>query len=296
MSARPKFPRALAALSGALLAVVAAAPAASAATVQDTPSRYCSGTIEHTRIDTDVVVPSGATCTLDHALVLGLSVLSGASVTVRSSEVQGFTFVAGGTLMADAATFGSIDLSDAEVLVVERATVRGSVGGSVRVFELNRTLVTGDVSVVPGDTAVGNDASVRLGATTVDGDITTDGFQFQATTLTVGADVHVTNATLPSHHVLAVELCGVDVAGELRVEASHWIVSMGAHPYGDWIACDPAAHPSTVGALTFVDNPHSIAVAGTTVAGDLVCTGNTGPRGVQTAAVVVGGARVGQCA
>jgi len=218
MSVRPKFSRALGALSGVLLAVVAAAPAAGAATVRDTPSLECSGTIEHARIDTDVVVLPGRTCTLDHVLVLGLAVLEGASVTLRSSEVQGFTFVSGGTLAADAATFGSIDLRDAEVVIVDRARVRGSVGGSVRTLELDHTFVTGDVDVVPGDTAVGNDASVRLAATAVDGDIATDGFQLQATSLTAGADVRVSNATLPSHHALAVELCGVTVVPATAIE------------------------------------------------------------------------------
>lgn len=296
MSAVPMLSRALGALSGILLAVVAAAPAATAVTVQDTTT--CTGVLEHTRIDGTLVVEPGDTCTLHHVVVKrgDLVVLGGASVTLRSSEVQGATVVDGGTLVADAATFRNVRLLDAEVVTVGRATVRGSVGGTVRTFELDRVLVTGDIAVLPGDTAVGNEATVRLWSTTVNGSIATDGFQFQTTDLTVGADVQVTNATLPSHHVLAVEVCGVDVAGELRVEQSHWIVSMGAHPYGDPIACDPAAHPSTVGALAFLDNPHSIAVAGTTVAGDLVCTGNTGPRGVQTAGVVVGGARVGQCA
>lgn len=295
MSAVPMLSRALGALSCVLLAVVAAAPAAMAVTLQDDTT--CSGVLAHTRIDGSLVVEAGETCTLHHVVVKAdLVVLGGASVTFTSSEVQGWTVITGGTLVADAATFRNVHVEDAEAVTIQRATLRGSVGGSVRSLELDRVLATGDVAVLPGDTAVGNEATVRLWNTTVNGSITTDGFQFQTTGLTVGADVQVTNATLPSHHVLAVEVCGVDVAGELRVEQSHWIVSMGAHPYGDPIACDPATHPSTVGALTFLDNPHSIAVAGTTVAGDLVCTGNTGPRGVQTATVVVGGARVGQCA
>ncbi|WP_258725664.1 hypothetical protein [Cellulomonas sp. NS3] len=290
MSAAANFVRVLGVLVAALLSVAAVAPPATA----DDLWTKCSGTLRDVHL-AYVYVVSGEACTLDHVFASTLSVGSGASATLRSSEVYSRTSV-NGELFADATTFGTIDLNHAALVRIDRATVRGSIHAAVGTFALDGVTIGGDLHVRAGDTVLETGLALQLDDVRVRGSITSDGLQVTASDLTVAGDVLVADAVLPPRQTLGVSLCGVDVAGELRVARSHWIVSVGAHPYGDPILCDPARSPSTVGALTFADNPHSIAVAGTTVAGDLVCRGNTGPRGVQTATVQVGGARVGQCA
>lgn len=49
------------------------------------------------------------------------------------------------------------------------------------------------------------------------------------------------------------------------------------------------------GSLRLIDNPHTIFVRYTTIDGDLVCTGNTGPRGINVADTTVAGSRTDKC-
>jgi hypothetical protein len=288
--------RAVVALSLALAAAVVAAPAATAYA-----STTCTGTLSHVTVVGDLIVPGEAVCTIDHVLVTGSLLLVGdaASARVTSSEVRGTVSVGRwASLSADAVTFGDVSVFNTEHLDVSRATVRGDVRGSTRTLRLDRVLVADDLVVREGDSGFGNLAVVSLEQTTVRGKVDSDGLAFYGSGLTVGEFVRILYANLPGQlERLAGSLCGLDVGGDVRIEESGWIFAVGAHPYGDPVGCDPAATPSTVGSLTLVDNRHSIAVAAVTVAGDLVCTGNTGPRGVAVADdVVVGGRRLGQCA
>lgn len=287
--------RALAALAAAVLTVLATSTTASAAPTD--PTTACVGAPSDVRV-ASLDVPPGSRCELDHVYVRGgARVGSRAVLSVRSSEVGGRTVVAGGALQASSATFHDLELDDAEMAYLSRATVRGSVAGAVGTLSLTGVTVTGDLDARGGTRAPETGQVLDVEGATVQGSLTSDGLEVSVDDLTVGGDALVTDAGPAPRSSLAVDVCGARVRGELRVERSTSVVSMGgARPDGSRVRCDPVSGRSAVGSLTFLDNAGSIAVAGTVVSRDLVCSGNTGPRGVQTAAVVVIGERVGQCA
>lgn len=284
--------RSLAALTVAALAVLAGPPAAQAATTT------CTGTIEHTRVEGDLVVPAEASCRLENVAVTGRLVLADGAAGARlvRSEVKGATVVGGVTTLAgDRATFHDVVLEDAWAVTFLDVTVRGDLSGTVEFVALTRAHVLGDVGVTQGASGSGTYGIAGFWDTDVDGAVRASELKFVARGLATGGDLLISDATLGAgDNSVAVSICGFDAGGAVRIERSHWVVAVNVHPYGDSFGCvDPGGQAAS---FTIADNPHSVAAGGFTVLGDLVCTNNTGPLGVQTAGVVVLGNRVGQCA
>lgn len=287
--------RALAVLTGAVLAVLAASSTTSAAPID--PTTTCVGTLSDVHV-AYLNVPPGNRCELDKVYVRGgVWVGSGAVLSMSRSEVGGRTLVEDGALQATSATFHELVLDNAEMAYLTRATVRGSVSAAIGTFSLTSVTVTGDLDAWGGTRAPETGQVLGIEGATVQGSLTSDGLEFSARDLTVGGDALVTDSgTAPRSSGFSVDVCDTTVQGELRVERSRAPVNVGPFRYTGGTRCDPVLGRNAVGALTFVDNAEWIAAAGTVVAGDLVCLGNTGAEGVRTAAVVVIGERVGQCA
>ncbi|WP_135229757.1 hypothetical protein [Deinococcus fonticola] len=103
------------------------------AQARSTVTLTCKGTLTSRNIAANILVPAGATCLLNDVMITGnVQVQSGASLTVRNANVQGF--------VSGRAGFRHLDVQGSIV----QGEVRAEEGGS---FNLNDSQVTGHVRV-----------------------------------------------------------------------------------------------------------------------------------------------------
>ena len=272
--------RAAAAALAAVCLVVPGGPAAA-----ETPTVRCSEIGDSTwrtrvawqRIDADLLV-DGRFCTLDHVGVYGdVTVSAGAFLTTEHSTVHGDVRTAGYVNLTSSSVDGDLVLDTAGELALYSSTVRGSLTGSASSATVWWSTVVRDVDLTLGAffglsrSHVGGAATLRPGsfsvdASTVVGDLTSTG----------GAG--------------GGRLCRSTVHGDLRLSGSHddlELASSWQEPC--WTTVD--------GSAFLTDNTADVLLGHLYVRGDLVCTGNTGPRGVvRVGTASVEGARSGQCA
>lgn len=116
---------------------------------------------------------------------------------------------------------------------------------------------------------------------------------------------------LTSSGAAQVHVCGTTIASDATFMRGHEVIGIGhVDPTFSWVCDTTGPEPSpwysrsldrrfavqVGGDLLIANNPHSVVVERTSVAGDLECMANTGPRGVVAVDVQVGGVRIGQCA
>lgn len=311
-----KLPAATAAAAvGLALATVAGAPASA----QDVEPARCTSRLPDDYVGGDVVVPDGRRCRLDEVAVdgdlhvgqrarldLDRSALRGAltidawgDVYVYRSLVQGDVRVGPRAHFqpARSAVWGGLILDGAGHVSTGRVTIHRSVRGhAVGVVNFSDSTVKGNINI-DFDTVADpvHPPALDLRGADVGGWVNTH-----------GGGVHVAESRLArgltASAALRVDLCSSSVTEDVTVRWAHGRTHIG-HQAGSPIwPCDPSSgvEPTSTlgGSLVLVDNPHSIRVRGVVVAGDLVCSGNTGPLGVDTVheSVVVHGVRSGQCA
>lgn len=210
-----------------------------------------------------------------------------------------------------------------EYLNLTRSTIRGDLRVVAAFARIEASTVLGGVSVDAPDGGVdvwyssvrrsirGSAAHVYVRDSDVDGAVnvatSAEVAVYEGSTVGGWVNVHggrlyLVEATLErgltSFGLSDAVMCGVRVGGDVTVRRAHAAFELGR--WGAFTPCDtlnPDARTSIGGSLTIEDNPHSVLLATLTVAGDLVCTGNTGPRGLTVLpSVEVAGARLGQCA
>lgn len=260
-----------------------AAPGAAAA-----DQHLCSdlgGRVEHRRVEGDLV--ADVSCYVGESLVTGdVLAPTGQYVGVRYSSVKGDVRSTGEVRVEQSTVMGGVVLeSPASVLNVWQATVRRSVRGDAFSVVVSESTVEGAVNVATTDLT-----SVYLSS--VGGWVTTHGGFLQVWGSQLGRG-------LTSNGSGGVAVCASAVAADVAITRSHGTVELGFSADGRNERCSDRADQRNefLGSLVLTDNPHSIRVGGGSVAGDLVCSGSTGPRGVAVAPdLVVGGARSGDCA
>lgn len=319
---RPARRAALAVVSTVLLAAASVAPAAALpGTVADGTSVLCSTLGSDLRDQTvtgDLVVDGH--CNVILSTVLGsVHVLAEGSLLAERSSLRGALDVAGeagvvrsavrgattvsptgdlhvvsGTLKQDltiagAATLGRSSVHGQVVLVddvarviVNDSTVRRSIRGSGYRVELEGSTVEGAVNVATW-------SDVQILGSTVGGWV-----NLHSDSVALGDSALARGLTTAGATWLG--MCSTTIAADMTVTGIHRRVELESP--ADLCTRWPGAPPSTIGgSLVLRDNPHTITLRALTVAGDLACTGNTGPGGITVAAdVTVAGARTGQCA
>lgn len=213
-------------------------------------------------VEGDVLVRHDGRVLLDVSTVLG-SVRSEGPVSIVHGSV-----VEGDVVLDDAHTWTGLDVRDSRV--------DGSVTGRTGYARLFRSTVAGSYDV---DTV----SRAQLARTTVGGPVLTRGGRLLVHDTTVGGGL----SSSGSGEVL---VCRTVVTGDLTVTDVRGYVRLG-------VEADERCRTTVGGDVVLVDNPHSLDLGDLAVAGDLVCTGNTGPRGITfTPLTTVAGARTGQCA
>jgi hypothetical protein len=253
------------------------------------PQTHCTAEapqIAGQRIEGDLVVH--ADCEVERVLVTGDLVVVEPSATVwlRRSTVEGDVRTAGLVSTGSVTVYGGVRLEGSSArFYAYDTTVRRSVRGWGESVSVWRTRVDGAVNV----TTTG-EVALRTGSS-VGGWVNTHGSPVIVLTSSVDRGLTATGADL-------VVMCDARVAGDVTITGLHGPAELGGPT--TWSLNCPSGRTSDPvdigGSLTLVDNPHSILVREVSVGGDLVCTGNTGPRGLHVLDVQVSGARVGQCA
>lgn len=271
-----------AAVLGSVLAcvVVPVAPAAA-----QTPTVRCSdiddGTwrarVAYRQVDADLLV-DGRTCRLFHVGVYGdVLVPAGSSLFLEHATVHGTVTSAGSTSLYKSSVDGDVALATREELALYFSTVRGSVTGEASSVTLWRSTIAHTVDLTLGFyfglsySHVGGSATLRPG-------------QFHVEGSTVVGDLTSTGAADGGR------MCRSTVHGDLRLTGSADDLNLAA----SWQEpCRTTVH----GSAHLTDNTGDVLLGRLHVRGDLVCTGNTGPRGVVPVGTAsVEGTRSGQCA
>ncbi|QGQ19177.1 hypothetical protein GC089_07960 [Cellulomonas sp. JZ18] len=239
----------------------------------------------------DLLVPAGEACVLWRVSVEGTATVEdGGRLSLGAGGVEGDvtagpaasvlltdgTTVYGGIAgrgaevrVDDSVVVGDVTLAERGGLVVHDSSFSGSLTGEVREWALAGSVVAGDVDLrswVSGD----------LGTSYVAGSVTMRrGLQHVVQSAVQG---HLTSDLAEQ-----VRMCTSEVGGNLKVKNSRTdVVHVGAS-VGPLDACyDDGDNPLDVtvgGSAWFMDNRHSVLLGTLTVAGDLGCWGNTGPRG-----------------
>jgi hypothetical protein len=278
------------------------APAPAAAVADPPPEPVLCSTLER---GTGGVVPGDVVADVDclfiAATVLGdITVLPGGGIDLRESTVHGSVRSSGG---------GSLWIFDTQVdgdvsavrTSGEAALWNTVVGGSLRIESafswIGRTTVAGDVdllarqwgdvtlfeSVIGGTVTASAPEKVQVRDNHVGGSLVTGMGRL------ISHDNRV-DGSLTSTSASDVLVCRTTVGGDLTVtDVQGWSRVGQELPY--------RCRTTVGGSVHVVDNPHSVVLGDLVVAGDLVCTGNTGPRlVVRGPSLTVAGARTGQCA
>lgn len=283
----------VAALTAALVALTAPFSPAAAESVDAEEPTVCSDErIVGTGFPGDLVVPDGAWCEVWHVAVTGDAVVGeGAELMVGRSAVKGDLRLApdASTGLWWATLWGGIQADDAETVNLAWSTVHRSIRGDSRNVTLGSSTVRGAVNMAtPMGLYPYPVQTVLVSDSTVGGWVNLH-----------GGPVRIENATLERGLTASgsgLLMCSSSIAADVTVRWSHTWIEIGAM-FGDkGCTRSPATHNMIGGSVYMIDNPHSILLTRTMIAGDLVCTGNTGPRGVNTSDAVVEGERVGQCA
>ncbi|MBB2924274.1 hypothetical protein [Cellulomonas cellasea] len=260
--------------------VVSGGPAAA-----HTPTVRCSdidddtwrARVAYRQVDADLVV-DGRTCRLFHVGVHGdVLVPEGSSLFLENTTVHGDLTSAGSTSLHESSVDGDVVLSTREELALYFSTVRGSVTGTASSVTLWRSTVAQAVDLTLGFyfglsySRVGGSATLRPG-------------QFHVEGSTVVGDLGSTGARDGGR------MCRSTVHGDLRLSGSGDDLNLAA----SWQEpCRTTVH----GSAHLTDNTGDVLLGRLYVRGDLVCTGNTGPRGVVPVGTAsVEGTRSGQCA
>jgi hypothetical protein len=284
-----RIARTLAVCGVALLGVLTSASAGGATTeavtrCADLP--VTDGWAGHREIVGDLVVDAEG-CRLTKVHITGDVLVETGGLSLTRSTIRGDVRLVAASARIQASTvLGGVSVDEPDGGVeVWYSSVRRSIRGSARYVYVRGSDVDGAVNV-----ATTGGVSVYEGST-VGGWVNVH-----------GGRLHLVEATLErgltSFGLSEAVMCGARVGGDVTVRRAHAAFELGR--WGASTPCDtlnPDARTSIGGSLTIEDNPHSVLLATLTVAGDLVCTGNTGPRGLSVLpSVEVAGARIGQCA
>jgi hypothetical protein len=286
MSRRRAFARSLS-IATAVVLVAGALAAPASADTDECPPETAAG--EVTRVEGDLRLPP-RNCTIRDLVVTGaLVVPEGGSLRAVRTVVEGDVQAAGHVVFEQSRVLGGVALAapQREFWLIE-SLVRRSVRGQVRVLSFISGFVGGAVNVSATETIRMWRGSNVTGWVNLRGGAVTE---IRVSSLGRGATLAGMGET---------RFCGSEIAADLTITRSHGVVSLGEQ-IGDVGGCRAETLQPEVavgGTVRLVDNPHSIRVDEMTVGGDLVCEGNTGPRGVQvlSGTVTVAGARSGQCA
>ncbi|WP_258725068.1 hypothetical protein [Cellulomonas sp. NS3] len=270
---------------GALAAALVAAPALPVAAAPDLPTYLCSdlmrenpeGTVWDVMVRGHVIADAG--CSVLYSNVVGdLTVLPDGDLDMHRSGVHGELAVAGPAYVRESEVHGDVSVATSGTVApaIAYSWVGGSVRGTADELTLGAVTVTGDVDV---DTT----RTLRLWDVLVGGSLDATGGRLIAHRTTVTGNLTSTGAT-------DVLVCRGVVGGDLTVAGVQGWSRVGEERR---LRC----HSSVAGSVRVVDNPHTVVLGDLAVAGDLVCTGNTGPRGVVLRdRLAVAGTRSGQCA
>lgn len=290
------------ALTAAALGLVTVThPGVAVAAPDDAPAeRVCvDERIEGTRLPGDLVVPAGAECDVRRVAVDGVvRVGTGARLQAWSTTLKQDAVVVGGELELWRSTvWGGVHPAEQAIVRSNDSTVVRSIRGDVRNLELFSTRVQGAINVTPHDTFT--TSSLRIAYSQVDGWVNVHGGSIRFEDAALRRALTLDAPSL-------VRVCDSHVAGDMTVRWAHNVVGIGGTFASPGICTEQGsvqpAPPRNVigGSLVLVDNPHSVLVRDTTVLGDLVCSGSTGPQGIvvddATVAVAIAGSRTGQCA
>lgn len=213
-----------------------------------------------------------------------VTVLPGVRFSVGRASVDGDVEVAGHLQLADGGISGDVTLTSPETASLEvwfgdggGGTIWGDVTGEAAEVLLDRAEIWGAYDVTVRDATRVRGSSELLGPVTARG----------GRLLVHEATFYDGLTSTGSHDVV---VCRATVARELRVSDLTDYARVG-------VEGNARCRVRVSGSLVLVDNPHSIDLGSVRVTKDLVCTGNTGPRGITgTDRVVVQGNRTGQCA
>lgn len=262
-----------AAVASLVLACVGAAPAGAAPPWV----LYCSqlavdGRIDGADLGTHLVADTD--CHLTDVVVRGnLDVHEGVSVTTERTRVQEGLNLQGDAQLHDTVV-GWAELDTTGTLSTESSTVRGLVVGRASTVSLRYSRIDGyDVTT---------SVLARLESTTVQGSTTSRGGRLVVHDSTFVESLR----SIGNGDVL---VCRVAVLGDLHVEALTDYARLG-------VEGRQFCRSEIRGSVILEDNPHSIDLGPLFIDGDLVCTGNTGPRGITGLREVwLFGTEVGQC-
>lgn len=214
--------------------------------------------IWHALVHGDVVVPAGGTF---HALDL---------------DVRGRLRVGGSALLDTTRVLDGMVLDSATEVRLEGSTIGAGVTGSAGELTLSASGALGDV-VVTTTTAT------RLTRSVVGGSVDARGGRL----IVHGTGVR---GALTSTGATDALVCRASVRGDLTVTDVQGWSRIGQER-------QELCRTTVGGSVHVVDNPHSVVLDDLVVAGDLLCTGNTGPQTVvRTDRLTVAGNRTGQCA
>ena len=189
---------------------------------------------------------------------------------------------------------GQLEVPPGTRCELELVYVRGDARvGSGAVLSMRRSEIGGRTVVAGGaleassatfhDLVLDDAETAYLTRATVRGSVSAAVGTFSLTSVTVTGDLDARGGARAPETGQVLDVDGATVQGSLTSDGLEFSVD-DLTVHGDALVTD--AGPA----------PRSSLAAGTVVSRDLVCTGNTGARGVQTAAVLVIGERVGQCA
>lgn len=281
-----------------LLVTPVAAPSSAADRPADDVTSCDGGQVRFTRVDGDLVVPAGTVCEIHRVAVTGdLRIGAGGDVRISSTAIQGDVHLAPGSeLRAEASTvWHGIHADGPEAVLLSGTTVHRSIRGQAGFVNVAGSQVAGAINLT-FDVDPARHYGLTVRTSQVGGWVNLHRGHLSLW----DADLE---RGLTAKLAQDVEMCSTHVADDVAVRWARGVVEMGAdlrHEYGCLGAPDlPRGRDNVVGgSLHLVDGQRSVLVRHTVVAGDLVCTGNTGPRGVDTVheSVVVHGVRSGQCA
>lgn len=277
--------------------VLPAGPAvAGPAAVPGAGSVVCDGRLVRQRIDADVRVPAGRQCHLDRVAVTGDVVAEAdASISTTSTTIMGDLHLAARSIgnPYDSTIWGGVVAEQGVHLSAGRSTVVRSVRGDFSFLQIGSSRVQGAVNVVVPSSF--SDLTFDVVNSRVDGWVNVHGGSIRLENSVLGSGL---TASAPS----MMRMCDAQIAQDVTVRWSHGPVGIGATVLReDACLTYTGRYKDTLnvigGSVHLVDNPHSIVLRHTTIAGDLLCTGSTGPRGIDATGptVVVAGSRSGQC-
>lgn len=265
-------------------------PAAAEEPVECEADPRWGGGLEHTRIEGDV--RAVLWCTIGHTAITG-DLYAYSTTYMSSSTVMGDVY-AGRLNTRGVTVWGDIHLAGDSEVFLDQTTVIGSIRGGAGAVTLTDSRVKGAINATFWNAGGYSWKGLKVRQSQVDGWV-----NLHRGHHTFAGAVLQRGLTASASHL--VRICGSHVADDVTVRWAHGPTVSGSRAFANhWGRCDDTGlveAPSTVGgSMTLVDNPHSIDLRHLTVAGDLECHGNTGPRGIETSGVTVLGTRSGQCA